>query len=185
MTISDREIFARTLWGEARGEGFDGMLAAAWVIRNRASNPRWWGHDIRSVCLAPMQFSCWNHNDPNFKLISGEDGPDDAAILAARLAVSAVMDAHTADPTHGADHYHAASITPSWAKGREPVAVIGRHKFYRLELQQPKEKKQCPSALKTCSTSNPFSPSSSPVKKPWWKRFLTGLKKLRTGPKQT
>ena len=31
----DRDILARTLWGEARGEGLDGQIAVAWTIRNR------------------------------------------------------------------------------------------------------------------------------------------------------
>jgi spore germination cell wall hydrolase CwlJ-like protein len=32
---NDRDILARTLWGEARGESLDGKIAAAWTIRNR------------------------------------------------------------------------------------------------------------------------------------------------------
>lgn len=41
----------------ARARG--GELAVASVIANRAAKPGWWGRDIRSVCLAPAQFSCW------------------------------------------------------------------------------------------------------------------------------
>jgi N-acetylmuramoyl-L-alanine amidase len=36
------------------------------------------------------------------------------------------------DPVHGATHYHAAGISPFWAKNEKPVAVIGRHIFYKL-----------------------------------------------------
>lgn len=37
MTTSDkdRDSLARTLWGESRGEGFEGQIAVAWTIRNR------------------------------------------------------------------------------------------------------------------------------------------------------
>ena len=35
VTEKDRDIPARTLWGEARGEGTAGQIAAAWTIRNR------------------------------------------------------------------------------------------------------------------------------------------------------
>lgn len=31
----DRDILARTLWGEVRGEGLAGQVAVAWTIRNR------------------------------------------------------------------------------------------------------------------------------------------------------
>lgn len=36
MTTSDkdRDILARTLWGEARGDGLAGQIAVAWIIRN-------------------------------------------------------------------------------------------------------------------------------------------------------
>ena len=44
----------------------------AWVIRNRADNPRWWGNDITDVCLKKYQFSCWNHNDPNYPRLTNE-----------------------------------------------------------------------------------------------------------------
>jgi hypothetical protein len=47
---------AVTIW-RARSE--EGKLAVAGVIANRAANPGWWGPDIRWVCLAPAQFSCW------------------------------------------------------------------------------------------------------------------------------
>jgi spore germination cell wall hydrolase CwlJ-like protein len=34
--------------------------------------------------------------------------------------------------TKGATHYHADSITPYWAKGERPSAVIGHHLFYKI-----------------------------------------------------
>ena len=44
--LTDTEVFAKTLWGEARGEGIIGMLAVACVIKNRINRPGWWGNDI-------------------------------------------------------------------------------------------------------------------------------------------
>ena len=40
------DTLARTLWGEARGEGRAGMQAVANVIRNRAARPGWWGRSV-------------------------------------------------------------------------------------------------------------------------------------------
>ena len=52
-------IGARTLYGEARGGGAEGMISVANVIYNRVEAPGWWGHDLASVCQTPDQFSCW------------------------------------------------------------------------------------------------------------------------------
>ncbi len=131
------ETLARTLWGEARGEGATGMLAVACVILNRVriaerKGKFWWGNSIIQVCQKPYQFSCWNKSDPNFKklLQISEDNPYYAtALRIARRAIHAQMD----DITNCADHYHAAGISPFWTKNQKPVTVIGRHIFYRLE----------------------------------------------------
>jgi len=40
-----RDILARTLWGEARGESLAGQIAVAWTIRNRVNDGKdrsWW-----------------------------------------------------------------------------------------------------------------------------------------------
>jgi hypothetical protein len=34
-TARDIDTLARTIWGEARNQGREGMIAVAWVIRNR------------------------------------------------------------------------------------------------------------------------------------------------------
>ncbi|PJB71692.1 MAG: hypothetical protein CO093_04590 [Alphaproteobacteria bacterium CG_4_9_14_3_um_filter_47_13] len=51
----DIEILARTIWGEARGEGQKGMLAVASVIMNRVRCGGWWGSTIQDVCRKPYQ----------------------------------------------------------------------------------------------------------------------------------
>ena len=38
ITEKDRDILARTLWGEARGESLVGRIAVAWTIRNRVND---------------------------------------------------------------------------------------------------------------------------------------------------
>lgn len=38
VTEKDRDVLARTLWGEARGEGLAGQIAVAWTIRNRVND---------------------------------------------------------------------------------------------------------------------------------------------------
>ena len=69
----DVKVLAQTIWGEARGEGKEGMEAVASVIVNRVDYPPkgkiWWGHTIEEVCKKPNQFECWNQGNPNRKLM--------------------------------------------------------------------------------------------------------------------
>ncbi|MGQ9371949.1 cell wall hydrolase [Azospirillum sp. ST 5-10] len=144
---SEREIVARTLWGEARGQGHKGMEAVACVIRNRATHPRWWSRNkaddipddtFSAVCLDPWQFSCWLAKDPNRAKLLAVTEADPAYRLALEVADD-VLAGRLEDVTNGADHYctRAAASRTSWAKGRKPVATVGDHLFYRLELPPP------------------------------------------------
>lgn len=126
------DILARTIWGEARGEGYSGMVAVANVVLNRASNPGWWGFDIASVCLKDWQFSCWNITDPNRPaMLAVTTGMDQTFAMAVEIAREAVNGTLT-DNTNGATHYYAKSIAaPNWTAGATLAAVIGNHKFYK------------------------------------------------------
>lgn len=131
------DVLARTLWGEARGEGTNGMEAVACVVLNRVAIAEkkegfWWGNNIIQVCQKPYQFSCWNRADPNFRKLQAVDSKDIHFATASRIARRAAAGV-LADITKGATHYHAKETSPYWARGEKPVAVIGRHAFYRLE----------------------------------------------------
>ncbi|MCD8498056.1 MAG: cell wall hydrolase [Alphaproteobacteria bacterium] len=133
----ETDVLARTLWGEARGEGDKGMEAVACVIMNRVrvaeeKGRYWWGNNIIQVCQKPYQFSCWNRSDPNFKKVQAVDSTDYYFASALRIARRVIGQCQM-DITNGATHYHADSIAkPFWAKGQEPRAVIGHHIFYRI-----------------------------------------------------
>lgn len=74
VTDKDRDILARTLWGEARGEGLAGQIAVAWTIRNRVNDLKtgpWRGEGYSGVCQKPYQFSCWNRTEPNYQFLIG------------------------------------------------------------------------------------------------------------------
>jgi len=143
-TISDTMVVAKTIYGEARGDDIRGMLAVACVIRNRVQHPRirWWGTGWKGVCLAPFQFSCWNDNDPNRKLLNAIPEFGDwrkfpgfvnaKAIARDFVDPPSVPDEHWPDITRGADHYHSVEADPDWAEGRKAVAMFGKHIFYRL-----------------------------------------------------
>lgn len=131
------DVLARTLWGEARGEGTGGMEAVASVILNRVEIAQkkgsyWWGNNIIQVCQKPYQFSCWNRADPNFRKLQAVDAHDLYFATAQRIARRALAGT-LKDQTGGATHYHANNVLPYWAKRKTPTASIGRHIFYHLE----------------------------------------------------
>ncbi len=130
------DILARTIWGEARGEGTYGMHAVASVIVNRFHISRkmgsyWWGNTISGICRKPFQFSCWNADDPNLHKLLNVDDKDLAFQTAKRLARRA-MHGVLADITGGATHYHARSVRPYWVGEARPSREIGNHIFYKL-----------------------------------------------------
>lgn len=128
-TAASDDILARTIVGEARGEGHTGMIAVANVVLNRVAKPSWWGRTVKDVCLKPYQFSCWNVGDPNRSIIlnlnSGFSIYNDALAIAQQ-----VMGGMLADNTNGATHYKVKGVHAAWADGKTPCAVIGHHEFF-------------------------------------------------------
>ncbi|MBP5215512.1 MAG: cell wall hydrolase [Alphaproteobacteria bacterium] len=140
--MSDIDILARTIYGEARGEGRKGMEAVAFVVINRFRARKWftgyaWENGIQKpsvakTCLKRFQFSCWNKNDPNFwkiRLVTTEDNVFCECLKIAEQAIAGELK----DFTGGAVFYHAKSIKPKWAENKKPCIKIGNHLFYREE----------------------------------------------------
>jgi N-acetylmuramoyl-L-alanine amidase len=123
------EVAVRTLYGEARGEADDGQHAVAHVLWNRVRDGRW-GKTLATVCLAPMQFSCWNASDPNREQIAAL--ADHAPMLERLRSVLSVARSE-ADPTDGATHYFSTSMIqpPKWSIGATFCGTFGRHRFYK------------------------------------------------------
>lgn len=134
----DIRTVAATLYGEARGEGLHGMIAVACVIRNRVSKPCWWGKDIQTVCHRPFQFSCWNPDDPNRKVLvaieAGAEPKDAAAFADCVRAAELVFIDNMADIVQGATSYCTKAVAKQtyWAQGQTPLVSIGAHNFYRI-----------------------------------------------------
>lgn len=138
ITLKDLDTTARTLYGEARGEGWQGLVAVAWVVRNRACDPKWWGGPgWHSVCRKRRQFSCWNADGPGRPALEKLHPAENLHFrdsMAAALAVALDLEP---DPTGGATHYHADTIDmPDWARDMIRTRQIGHHIFYR-ETENP------------------------------------------------
>jgi spore germination cell wall hydrolase CwlJ-like protein len=135
-TEKDRDVLARTLWGEARGESLVGQIAVAWTIRNRVNDGTarsWWGEGYAGVCQKPYQFSCWNKNDPNFAYLSGAKPIPFREFAQAQIAADQVIDGKVPDPTGGATHYYATSMkaAPAWTQGAKQTLKLGQHIFFK------------------------------------------------------
>ena len=136
MTEDDNiPTLARTLWGEARGEGYFGQQAVANVVMNRVAlaeeHPHFGIGTIASACRAPWQFSCWNQNDPNLPKLLAVDMTDPIFAQCMKIATLAAQH-QLPDVTGGATFYYAKDTEePDWAVGHEPCAIIGKHIFYK------------------------------------------------------
>jgi len=131
ITMQDSMTTIQTMWGEARGEKFFGKIAIVQVGLNRVSRESWYGHNLHDVFLKKEQFSCWNERDPNYKKVvdlTWEDAENYELNSAFKLAINWWVAGE--DITRGATHYHADYVTPYWAVGKVPCAVIGGHKYY-------------------------------------------------------
>jgi len=124
------DVLARTIWGEARSEPSDGMIAVANVVINRVRCRRTsYGLTVEAVCQKPYQFSCWNANDPNLPKLTKVASSDPEFVTCldiARRAVSGTL----ADLTSGSCHYHTRNVSAEWSNGHVPVYAVGSHLFY-------------------------------------------------------
>jgi len=136
VTDKDRDVLARTLWAEARGEGLAGMVAVAWTIRNRVNDGKdrsWWGEGYAGVCQKPWQFSCWNANDPNYPFLTGMKMIPFRELAQCRIAADQVVDGKVPDPTGAATHYYATTMPkpPKWVVGAKQTLKLGHHIFFK------------------------------------------------------
>lgn len=143
--LSDVHVLACTLYGEARKEPTEGILAIACVIRNRVTGG--WG-DYRGVCLQPEQFAVWadgpitapdgkttNHGRLAQLVADLKAGPvTDPRYQECAWIATGVIKNWVRDVTHGADHYHQAGVMPrpDWAKNIAPHRQVGKFVVYVL-----------------------------------------------------
>ena len=141
----DLDFLFRTIYGEARGESTTGKIAVGFVVCNRAkiakvykkehdkNHPLYGSGTPMSACTVAYQFSCWNLGDLNLEIIKALD-PESTEAQPSVMAAKAALEETAPDPSNGATHYHAEGMSPSWAYGRTPTAVIGQHIFYSLGM---------------------------------------------------
>jgi N-acetylmuramoyl-L-alanine amidase len=112
----DLNYLARLVYGEARGESFEGQVAVAAVVLNRVRSSGF-GNTIRSVIFEPGAFTAVS--DKQYYL-----PPDSTAYKAAQAALNGW------DPTGGALYYwNPRTATSKWVWTRNIINKIGNHVF--------------------------------------------------------
>ncbi|HEY7657941.1 MAG TPA: cell wall hydrolase [Burkholderiales bacterium] len=128
----DLTCLAHNVYFEARGEPVVGQRAVAEVTMNRAASGRY----PAKICEVVYQKNWDTIRKRYVGAFSWTEfgflpNPDGEAWRQALQAASAVYYGTEPPVVAGALHYHANYIMPAWAKGRKPIARIGRHIFYR------------------------------------------------------
>lgn len=143
--LTERQVVALTVYGEARGERVEGKVAVACVIRNRVNENRF-GVGFKAVCLAPWQFSCWkreggaaNHDAIMTTARLMAAGKAAGAQLGPRLRecdwiAEGIIGDRLQDITRKATHYITRQLwetkPPKWAMDQTPCIGIGAHVFF-------------------------------------------------------
>jgi len=139
--ISDIEVIAATIIGEAGGEGMNGMKAVKNVLQNRSVQR---GTSIAGEALRPKQFSMWNKATKGVNIASDFNTKDRISKIQSiidmykkhskwNIAVS-LSKTKIKDITAGATKYYASGgpqqiDPPYWAKNWKNPIVIGNHTF--------------------------------------------------------
>lgn len=130
-TRTDRDFVClkEAIYHEARGEDVLGQFAVAEVILNRVDSPFYPDTPCGVVHQnAHMTNACQFSYACNGR--SRAMSEREARIIAAQIA-DILLSGAPRELTHGATHFHASRVTPSWSRVYDRTARIGEHIFYR------------------------------------------------------
>lgn len=115
-TSSDVYLLARCIYGEARGESYEGQVAVGAVVLNRVKSPKF-PNTISGVIYQKGAFTAVDDGQINLT-------PNQTAVNAAKDAMNGW------DPTYGCLYYYnPVTATSQWIFSRETVTTIGKHVF--------------------------------------------------------
>lgn len=116
--VSDEQLLARAINGEARGEPYEGQVAVGAVILNRTRDPKF-PKTVAGVIYQPGAFTAVSDGQINVPI-----DPKATVVKAARDALNGW------DPTNGCLYYwNPATATSKWIWSRQIVKKIGKHYF--------------------------------------------------------
>lgn len=117
-SVSETQLLARAINGEARGEPYEGQVAVGAVIINRTKDSNF-PKTIAGVIYQPGAFTAVDDGQINVPI-----DPGSSVVKAAQDALNGW------DPTNGCIYYYnPATATSSWIWSRKIVLKIGKHNF--------------------------------------------------------
>jgi spore germination cell wall hydrolase CwlJ-like protein len=127
------KLLALCIYGEARGEGELGKIAVGCVIRNRVNLSK--SKSYYKIILKPVQFSCFNSDDENLKILleyAATDNIHDIYFDKCMKVAELILSSKIGDITGGATNYfNPKRANPYWAKKMKKTVSIGKHDFYK------------------------------------------------------
>jgi N-acetylmuramoyl-L-alanine amidase len=112
----DVQLLAHLIYGEARGEPYEGKVAVGAVVLNRTTDSRF-PKTLAGVIYQPGAFDAVSDGQIDL-------APDSGALNAARDAINGW------DPSYGCVYYYNPNTaTSSWIWSRPIIVVIGNHNF--------------------------------------------------------
>lgn len=128
--ISDDVWGILCIFGEARGETYEGMIAVGNVVRNRTRRHFSSDGTVVGTVTSPYQFSWMNTTDGQRTRVLSASWEDDAMSQCVHAWFESEYRQEVPDDTLW---YHASEVSPGWAKAHSIVLVkeIGRHRFFK------------------------------------------------------
>lgn len=135
QACTDLKLLTLCIYGEARGEGELGRTAVGCVVKNRVKlHPQ---KSYKEVILKPLQFSCFNSDDPNFKTLleyAEKSYTLDSHFVDCMIIAESILSEKIGDITGGATNYfNPKQASPKWAANMEKTVSVGNHDFYRTK----------------------------------------------------
>ena len=115
------------VYGESRGEPFEGKVAVGEVVRNRTKAKYFSNGDIASTVFWPKQFSSMN-DDNHWRWMLFVLDDNDPVVRECFKAWT--MSAKSTLAAHALLFCNLSLCHPNWAKDEDRVAVFGHHTFY-------------------------------------------------------
>jgi spore germination cell wall hydrolase CwlJ-like protein len=118
---AEMHCLAKNIYYEARGEGYQGMLAVGQVTLNRAKNPQF-PSTLCGVVYQKGQFSWTVKRMPKPK--------SDTFAIAQKAAMDVLNGTHNLT-NFNALYFHNSGVTPAWSQTKRKIKVIKNHHYYK------------------------------------------------------
>lgn len=141
--LTETQLMALVIYGEARGELKEGKIAVGSVIIERKKQS---GESIKNIILDPHQFSCFSVDNKQYEKLKNiamhwnryETDPllRECQVISTKLLQKTLF--HKTIKNNSVTHFKTNQVNPVWAKQMRFVIQIGNHQFYSMKERKIK-----------------------------------------------